>query len=90
MTAPRPCPIVCDVSGLAATACTIDLLARLQLTARRCGHQIQLRHASADLVRLVECAGLAEALPLEPGREPEHREHTLGVEEKRELGDSAV
>ena len=54
MTAPRPCPIVCDVSGLAATARTIDLLARLQLTARRCDHQIQLRHASAELVRLVE------------------------------------
>jgi hypothetical protein len=90
MTAPRPCPIVCDVSGLAATACTIDLLARLQLTARRCGHQIQLRHASADLLRLVAFAGLAEVLPVEAGREPEHREHPLGVEEKRELGDPAA
>jgi hypothetical protein len=90
MTATRPSPIVCDVGGLAATAGTIDLLARLQLTARRCGHQIQLRHASADLVRLVEFAGLAEVLPVEPGRKPEHREHALGVEEKRELGDSAA
>ena len=90
MTATRPSPIVCDVSGLAATACTIDLLARLQLTARRCGHQIQLRHASADLVRLIEFAGLAEVLPVEPGGKPEHREHALGVEEKRELGDSAA
>jgi hypothetical protein len=90
MTAPRPRPIVCDVSGLAATAGTIDLLARLQLTARRRGHQIQLRNAPADLQRLLEFAGLADALPLEPGREPEHREHTLGVEEERELGDPAV
>jgi STAS domain len=89
MTAPRPRPIVCDVSGLAATAGTIDMLARLQLTARRRGHEIQLRNPSTDLLRLLEFAGLAAALPVEPGREPEQREHALGVKEERELGDPA-
>jgi hypothetical protein len=90
MTAPRPRSIVCDVSGLAATAGTIDLLARLQLTARRRGHEIRLRNASTDLLRLLEFAGLAEALPVEPGRQPEQGEHAVGVEKERELGDPAA
>ena len=82
-----PGPIVCDVSALAPDAATIDVLARLQLTARRIGRELRLCHATQELRELVAFVGLAEVLRLEPGGEPEEREERLGVEEERQLGD---
>jgi hypothetical protein len=49
-----------------------------------------LRHASSELVELARFAGLAEALRLEPQRQPEEREERGGVEEERELPDPSV
>jgi ABC-type transporter Mla MlaB component len=45
---------------------TIDALARMQLTARRLGRRIRLRHAGGGLRRLLASAGLSDVLPLCP------------------------
>jgi ABC-type transporter Mla MlaB component len=82
--------IVCDVRGLAADGATVDVLARLQLAARRLGLEIQLRHASRELQDLLAFAGLSEVLRVEAGGQAEQREQRLGVEEERELDDPAV
>ena len=55
---------VCDVSGVEPDAVTVDALARLQLGARRHGCQVRLRHASPELLQLVEFMGLSDLLPL--------------------------
>jgi hypothetical protein len=68
----------------------VDALARLQLAARREGYRIEVTRAPAELVELVELAGLCEALGVEPRRQPEEREERVGVEEERELDDAAV
>ena len=80
-------PIVCDIGALPASVGSLDRLARLQLTAQRTGHELRLRHASRELVELARFSGLAEALRLEPQRQPEEREERRGVEEERELLD---
>ena len=54
---------VCDVSGVEPDAVTVDALARLQLGARRHGCQVRLRHASRELLQLVEFMGLSDLLP---------------------------
>ena len=54
---------VCDVTGVAADAVTVDALARLQLAARRHSCRIQLQHASADLRALIAFMGLEDVLP---------------------------
>jgi hypothetical protein len=60
-----------DATGLDADAVTLDALARLQLTARRCGFGLVLQGSSLELRELIEFAGLREALPEEPlGLEP--------------------
>jgi anti-anti-sigma regulatory factor len=64
------CPglIVLDASSLAPTGATIDLIARQVLDARRRGRRLRLRGASVDLERLIQLAGLADALRIEPRR----------------------
>jgi hypothetical protein len=81
---------VCDVGGLPPSVATLDRLARLRLVAQRGGHDLVLRDASQELVALARFAGLAEALRLEPRRQPEEREQRGGVEEERELPDPPV
>ena len=61
---------------------TVDALARAQLTARRIGCRITLRHAGGRLRELLELVGLRDVLPVEPVRETEQREQSLGVEEE--------
>ena len=82
--------IVCDVSELAPDAATIDALARLQLTARRCGHELALARASKELEQLLSFTGLGEVLRVEPERQAEEREQGLGVEKERELDDTSA
>jgi hypothetical protein len=66
----------------------VDLLARLQLEARRAG--VELRFAGTARVReLVALAGLEDELRVEPLGEPEQREERGGVEEEGQLGDTA-
>jgi ABC-type transporter Mla MlaB component len=55
--------VLCDVRGVEPDAVTVDALARLQLGARRVGCQVRLRHASRELIELVEFMGLRDVLP---------------------------
>jgi ABC-type transporter Mla MlaB component len=56
--------VTCDVAALSDPDPTaIDALARLQLTARRMGRSIRLRHVQAKLAALLELTGLCEELP---------------------------
>ena len=58
--------IVCDVGSLDdPDAVTLDLLCRLQLTARRSGRRLLLLDAAGELKDLIDWAGLTEALPCE-------------------------
>jgi ABC-type transporter Mla MlaB component len=52
----------CDLRAARADASTIDALARLQLLASRRGLRLRLRHASPELLELVELAGLRDVL----------------------------
>jgi ABC-type transporter Mla MlaB component len=86
---------VCDVGGLAdPDAVAVDALARLQLTARRLGLQIRVRHAGGELQDLLALMGLCEVVPLcaelpvETGRQTEEREERGGVEEEGDPGDA--
>jgi ABC-type transporter Mla MlaB component len=54
----------CDVSGIDPDAVTIDALARLQLAARRHSCQVRLRHASSELLELLDFMGLRDVLPV--------------------------
>ena len=90
MALPGPRTIVCDVSALDPDALTIDALARLQLSSRRVGLEVRLRHASNELQELLAFVGLDEVLRLEAGRQPEQREQRVGVEEERELDEPSA
>jgi hypothetical protein len=61
---PRPGlpTLALDVRGAAPDVVTVDVLARLQLGARRCGWRIALRDATPELLDLVAFVGLADAL----------------------------
>jgi ABC-type transporter Mla MlaB component len=55
--------IICDLSTLETVdITTINALARLQLTARRHGRRIHLRHASHELTALIKLCGLDQVL----------------------------
>jgi ABC-type transporter Mla MlaB component len=55
--------VVCDVAALVdPDLCTLDVLARLQLTARRLGRHVRLRHASWELRKLLALSGLGEVV----------------------------
>jgi hypothetical protein len=71
MTGPCRRTIVYDVGTFPPDAAAIDTLARLQLTARRLGLELRLRHASNELQDLLAFAGLREVLRLEAGGQAE-------------------
>jgi hypothetical protein len=81
--------LVCDVGALAyPDAVTVDALARLQLTARRFGRRIRLRHACGELQELLALTGLSDVvpcsagLPLQSAGQTEEREPARGIEEE--------
>jgi len=88
MAAPGSGPILVHVGAAAADVPTIDVLARLQLTALRSGSRLELRAASRELRDLIAFVGLSDVLPVESEREAEEREDLLRVEEEGELDDS--
>jgi ABC-type transporter Mla MlaB component len=53
---------VCNVTGVAADAVSVDALARLQLAARRHRCRVELTHASAELRDLIAFMGLGDVL----------------------------
>jgi ABC-type transporter Mla MlaB component len=84
--------VICDVGAIGdPDAVTVDALARLQLTARRLGRQLRLRHACDELRDLLALMGLTDVVPLaggaQPGGEPEEREQARGVEKRVDPGD---
>lgn len=57
--------LVCDLRMATTPDVTLlDALARMQLTARRVGGSIQLRHACPQLQELLRLTGLTEVFPL--------------------------
>lgn len=72
------------------TASTIDQIARLQLAARRCGCDLELKDVHPHLLGLIDLAGLAAVLRVEAERQAEQREDPCRVEEEGELGDPSV
>jgi hypothetical protein len=57
--------VTCDVGLFSGRASdVVDTLARLQLTALRCGGRIRLCRAGPSLLALLELVGLAEVLPV--------------------------
>ncbi|MGW2489605.1 STAS domain-containing protein [Streptomyces sp. NPDC001606] len=78
--------VVVDVGALGPPGlAAVELLARLELTARRAGGRIRLRDPDAALAALLELTGLR----FQTEREAEQREPSLGVEEAVESGDPA-
>ncbi|MEV1078004.1 STAS domain-containing protein [Streptomyces sp. NPDC050211] len=79
--------VVCDVGGLGPPGLgTVDLLARLELAARRAGGRIRLRDPDPALHALLDLVGLR----FEMEGQPEQREPAFGVQEAVEPGDPAV
>jgi ABC-type transporter Mla MlaB component len=79
--------VVCDVTGLGPPGlAAVDLLARLELAARRAGGRIRLRDPDPALRSLLRFVGLR----LQVEGEIEEREPALGVEEEVEPGQPAV
>lgn len=79
--------VVCDVGGLGPPGlAAVNLLARLQLLARRTGGRIRLRDPDPALCSLLDLVGLR----FEVEGQPEQREPAPGVEEAVEPGDPAV
>jgi hypothetical protein len=62
------CIAIWPLTGVRRDLVVVDRLARLQLGARRLGWSIRVRNADAELSALLRFVGLAEVLPLEPGR----------------------
>ncbi|MER6382753.1 STAS domain-containing protein [Streptomyces sp. NPDC001250] len=79
--------VVCDVGGLGPPGlAVVDLLARLELAARRSGGRIRLRDPDPALLGLLGLVGLR----FQVEGQAEEREPPLGVEEAVETGDPAV
>ncbi|MFH9659406.1 STAS domain-containing protein [Streptomyces sp. NPDC017248] len=78
--------VVCDVGGMGPPdLAAVDLLARLELAARRAGGRIRLRGAGPALGALLGLVGLR----FETEGQVEEREPARGVEEEVETGDPA-
>ena len=89
---------VCDVGGVTLpNAAAVDAVCRVRLAARRLGRRLRLRHASPELVDLLDLMGLCDIVvdasggPLRPDGsgldrqgQAEEREPTGRVEEERD------
>jgi hypothetical protein len=60
--------VICDVGAVDdPDLVTVEVLARMQLSARRLGFSLEVRHASARLAGLLELTGLRDYVPLQSG-----------------------
>ncbi|MGW2236048.1 STAS domain-containing protein [Streptomyces sp. NPDC001759] len=79
--------VVIDVAGIGPPGLgAVDLLARLQLAARRAGGRVRLRDPAPSLHALLGLVGLR----FEVEGQVEEREPPLGVEEEVEPGEPAL
>ncbi|MDX3801002.1 STAS domain-containing protein [Streptomyces sp. AK04-3B] len=87
LTGAETAVVICDVAGIGPPGLlTVDLLARLQLAARRAGGRIRLRGPGPELRALLDLVGV----PVEVEGEVEEGEPALGVEVEVEPGEAAV
>ncbi|OHV31524.1 hypothetical protein BCD49_31315 [Pseudofrankia sp. EUN1h] len=104
LAAPWARTVVCDVTAVRIpTLATVNVLARLRLTARRLGRGFRLDGVQPRLSLVLELTGLAgvlatDSVPAEPvaagsaleeRREAEQREQPVGVQEVVDLDDPA-
>lgn len=88
--------VLCDLGAIAEPdAALIDLLARLQLEARRSSLRIRFLGASDETKDLLELVGLENVVPceelsLEPRGQAEQREPSGGVEEEGDPPDTVA
>ena len=68
----------------------VDVLARLQVVARRYGYELRVVETGEEVRCVIELAGLSAVLALEPKGQPEEREQRLDVEEEGEFPDAAA
>ena len=54
--------VICDVTNASPDMATVEVLALLQLTARRHGFRVRLGGASSDLLGLITFLGLDEVM----------------------------
>jgi hypothetical protein len=81
--------IRCDIAALPAHVASVELLARLELTARRAGGRLELEQASPELAELVAFCGLTTPLGLQrPVRKAEQGKEAGGVEERVDRDDA--
>ncbi|MFJ2606508.1 STAS domain-containing protein [Streptomyces sp. NPDC091279] len=79
--------VVVDVAGIGPPGlAAVELLARLQLAARRADGRIRLRDPAPALRAVLDLVGL----PVEVEGHPEEREPALRVQEEVEPGEPAV
>ncbi|WP_225837098.1 STAS domain-containing protein [Streptomyces sp. NK08204] len=79
--------VVCDAGGLGPPGLgAVDLLARLELAARRAGGRIRLRDPDPALLALLDLVGLR----FQVEGQTEQRERARGVQETVQPGDPAV
>jgi anti-anti-sigma regulatory factor len=84
--------VVCDVGGvIQPNAATVDAVCRAGLAARRLACRLRLRHASRELLDLLDLMGLCDVVDEGSGLDGEgqskEREHARGVEEERDPAD---
>jgi ABC-type transporter Mla MlaB component len=89
--------ILCDVGTLIdPDVVAVDAMARLQLTARRLGRRLRLRHACEELQELLVLTGLSDIVPpcadsaIESKGQAEQREPPGGIEEEADPADPTV
>lgn len=87
--------VICDVEALdEPDVLTVEVMARLQLTARRLGREVRFRHACDELMDLLSLTGLDDVVRFLAGLEPrgkaEEREQTRRVEEEADPDDPTV
>ncbi|MGY9068986.1 STAS domain-containing protein [Streptomyces sp. CAS3] len=86
-TGARARVVVCDTGALGPPGLAqVDLLARLELAARRSGGRIRLRAPAPALLALLAAVGLRFQME----GQPEEGEPAPGVEEAVETGDPAL
>jgi ABC-type transporter Mla MlaB component len=80
--------VICDLAAVdQIDVVTIELVARLQLTASRLGRRVRLRSASQRMIQLLTLTGLHHVVQfeagsgLQPWRQPEEGEQPFGVQE---------
>ena len=80
--------VICDLVSIdQVDVVTVELVARLQLTASRLGRRVRLRSASQRMIQLLTLMGLHHVVQFEAGSglqpwwQPEEGEQPFGVEE---------